>query len=141
MNRKRTLLGLGIILVMLMISVCACRTNEKQTDRVKDLDFTVVPDENVPQELMQIIETKKETPFKLKFTSTDNEYLYIVVGYGAQSTGGYSISVDDLYLATNAIYIDTNLIGPTKDEEVSTAITYPYVVVKTPFMDQSIVFR
>ncbi len=130
-----------IISMLLIMLMGACQTKKKNIDRVKDLEFTVVPDENVPQELMQIIETKKEAPFKLKFTSTDNEYLYIVVGYGAQNTGGYSISVDDLYLATNAIYIDTNLIGPKKDEEVSTALTYPYVVIKTPFMDESVVFQ
>ncbi|MDO5518938.1 MAG: protease complex subunit PrcB family protein [bacterium] len=121
--------------------VSACHTKEKEIERIQDLEFTVVPDENVPQELMKIIEEKKESPFKLKFTSTDNEYLYVVVGYGTQNTGGYSISVDDFYLASNAIYIDTNLIGPTKDEVVTTALTYPYVVVKTPFRDESVVFQ
>ena len=125
----------------MIMCISGCHTKEKKIERIQDLEFTVVPDENVPQELMKIIEEKKEPPFKLKFTTTDNEYLYIVVGYGTQNTGGYSISVDDFYLASNAIYIDTNLIGPTKDEVVTAASTYPYVVVKTPFRDESVVFQ
>ncbi|MDO5291197.1 MAG: protease complex subunit PrcB family protein [bacterium] len=141
MSKFKSILCLILVCVCMLMVSNGCHTKEKDIERIKDLEFTVVPDENVPQELMKIIEEKKESPFKLKFTSTDNEYLYIVVGYGTQNTGGYSISVDDFYLASNAIYIDTNLIGPTKDEVVTTALTYPYVVVKTPFRDESVVFQ
>lgn len=131
-----------MVLCILIASLCiSCKEKESKADRVKDLDFTVVQEANIPEELLQIINEKKQSPFKLKYTSTDNEYLYIAVGYGTQNTGGYSISVDDLYLATNAIYIDTNLIGPSKEEEVTTALTYPYVVVKLPYQEENVVFK
>ena len=58
-----------------------------------------------------------------------------------QPTGGYSISVDELFLADNAVYIDTNLIGPSEKDYVTNAVTYPYVVVKTEFIDKTVVFN
>ena len=38
---------------------------------------------------------KKEASFKM--TYADSGYLYLCVGYGKQDSGGYSITVDDLY--------------------------------------------
>ena len=51
-------------------------------------------------------------PFKL--TYTDDKNLYIAVGYGAQPTGGYSISIRELYLTENSIVLATELMGPEK---------------------------
>lgn len=124
------------------MGVCiSCNSQKEEIKRVKDLECTIVDDADIPEELLTIINEKKETPFKLTFASKGKEYLYIVVGYGKQNTGGYSISVDDLFLSTNVIYIDTNLIGPGRDEEVSQVFTYPYIVVKTEFMDKKVVFK
>ena len=141
MRKRAPVCYMMILIVLIMGICCSCQSKNKKVERVKDLEFTVVPDQNVPKEMLQIINEKKESPFKLKYTSTDNEFLYIVVGYGAQNTGGYSISVDDLYLTTNAIYIDTNLIGPSKNEEITMVSTYPYVVVKLPYQEENVVFR
>ena len=38
------------------------------------------------------------------------------MGYGTQETGGYSIAVNALYETANAIYVDTNLIGPAPED-------------------------
>lgn len=127
----------GILLVSCFLT--SCKAEKTSPDKVKDLEFTVVEDEDLPEELKNIIEEKKENPFKLSYSNSD--YLYIVVGYGAQNTGGYSITVDQLYLTENSIYIDTNLMGPSKEEKVTEAVSYPYIVVKTEYMDKSIVFE
>ena len=81
---------------------------------MRDLEFSVVGDGDVPAELKQIISEKTLQPFKLTFS--DEQNLYIVVGYGPQSTGGYSIAVKELYLTENSIVIDTELLGPEKGE-------------------------
>ena len=141
MKKNRPVVPLLLLCLLLVVFLGGCNAGKKEIEKVKDLEFTVVPDNNVPEELLQIIDEKKETPFKLKYTSTDNEYLYIVVGYGVQNSGGYSISVDDLYLAKNAIYIDTNLIGPSKDEEITMVSTYPYIVVKLPYQEENVVYK
>lgn len=141
MRKNRPICYLMVLCIMVLTICCSCQTEKREEERVKDLEFTVVPESNIPEELLQIINEKKESPFKLRYTSTDNEYLYIAVGYGTQNTGGYSISVDDLYLTSNAIYIDTNLIGPSKDEGVTQVHTYPYIVVKLPYQEENVVFK
>lgn len=134
-------LAVAALLLMIMIMagmLTGCKTQNTDIKKIKDLDFTVVEDADLPGELKEIIDEKKENPFKLSYSNKDN--LYIVVGYGKQNSGGYSISVDALYLTKNAIYIDTNLIGPTKNDMVSQGLTYPYIVVKLEYMEQRVVF-
>jgi hypothetical protein len=131
-----------ILLLMIMaaaIGMIGCKAEDDEIKKIKDLDFTVVEDADLPGELKELIDEKKEEPFKLSYSNKDN--LYIAVGYGKQNSGGYSISVDELYLANNAIYIDTNLIGPSSDDMVSQGVTYPYVVVKLEFIDKRVVFE
>lgn len=72
--------------------------------------------------------------------------MYICVGYGKQETGGYSITVNDLYLTANAIYVDTNLIGPEPENrelyhaQETEGASYPYIVVKMQYLDKAVVF-
>lgn len=138
MNRFRKSVLILMISVIGLLAV-GCKTEDTDIKKIKDLDFTVVEDADLPGELKEIIDEKKENPFKLSYSNKD--YLYIVVGYGKQNSGGYSISVDDLYLTSNAIYINTNLIGPSQDDYVTQGITYPYVVVKLEFIDKNVVFE
>ncbi len=128
-----------LMIVITVLGITACKTEDTDIKKLKDIEFTVVEDADLPGELKDIIEEKKENPFKLSYSNKD--YLYIVVGYGRQNSGGYRISVDDLYLTSNAIYINTNLIGPTQDDMVAQGVTYPYVVVKMEFMDKNVVFE
>jgi hypothetical protein len=134
---KMLLIILGLVLSGLILT--GCKSEDTDVKKIKDLEFTVVEDADVPEQLMKIINEKKKEPFKLSYS--DEDYLYIVVGYGEQPTGGYSISVDELFLTSNAVYINTNLIGPGENESVTNALTYPYVVVKTEFQDKRVVFK
>ncbi|ROR23635.1 protease stability complex PrcB-like protein [Mobilisporobacter senegalensis] len=137
---KRILKASFIMMILAMsFLLSSCKTEKTDLKKIKDLEFTVVEDADVPEELKELIEEKKAEPFKLTFSNTD--YLYIVTGYGEQPTGGYSITVDDLYLTKNAIYFNTSLLGPPKDEVVTQAITYPYIVVKIEYIDKSVVFE
>lgn len=134
------LFGILILVMLLPLGLlCSCSQKEEIV-RVKDLEFTVVPEHEIPEALLATINEKKAEPFKITYTTKGNEYLYIAVGYGAKNTGGYSIAIDDLFLSTNAIYINTSLIGPGKDLTTQ-AITYPYIVVKIEYRDKSVVFQ
>ena len=106
---------------------------------MRDLSFAVLTGENIPPECRDRIEEKKKNPFQ--FTYEDGKYLYICVGYGRQEFGGYSISVNDLYLTDHAICVDTNLIGPAADCEKIRAETYPVVVIKTEYLEENVVFQ
>ena len=80
----------------------ACSVEKDDLKKVRDLEFTVVGETDLPEELKQVIGEKKTAPFKM--TYTDDQNLYIAVGYGEQENGGYSISVRELYLTENGRY-------------------------------------
>ncbi len=137
--RRFIYLLLLLTILITSLGLTGCKKEDTEVKKIKDLEFTTVEDADLPGELKEIIDEKKEEPFKLSYSNKDN--LYIVVGYGKQNSGGYSISVDELYLTSNAIYINTTLIGPSKEDMVSQGITYPYVVVKLEFREERIVFE
>lgn len=139
LNKKMLLFGCLILWVMIARVLGGCSVSKDNGDKVRDLEFTVVGDAEVPLELKQIIEEKKTSPFKLTYSNDQN--LYIVVGYGEQATGGYSIAVEDLYLTENSIVIDTELIGPEKGSTPGPEVSYPYIVVKTEFLENPVVFQ
>ena len=129
-------LGLSAIFVVLFT---ACSSQTISTEKLRDIDFTVVDEDDIPEPLEEMIDEREDKPFKL--TYADNGVLYIAVGYGEQSTTGYSIQVKELYESENAIYIHTNLIGPAKDEKIIERETDPYIVIKTEFIDKNVVFQ
>lgn len=129
----------SICLICLMcMGVYACGQKQDTMAKIKDLGCTVMAEDNIPEELLEKIEDKKKDAFKMTFE--DQGFLYICVGYGTQNTGGYSIAVNELYETANAVYIDTNLIGPKPEEKSNPVESYPYVVVKTEFIDKPVVF-
>ena len=126
--------------VMLVICILAgCGVQTQDEEKVADLEFTVLDPEMIPEELRNVLEEKKVSPFKV--TYEDEGDLYICVGYGEQKTSGYSIIVEELYLTSTAVYVDTKLLGPEKGEEAAAATTCPYIVLKLPDMEKSVVFE
>lgn len=126
--------------VMLLGSVLGgCSVEETNRTKVADIEYVIVEDAGIPEELMTMIEEKKAADFKMTYEL--GEELYIVRGYGEQATGGYSIRITDCYLASNAILFDTELVGPRKGENVTASPSYPYIVVKTEKRDQSTIFE
>lgn len=128
-------LAAGMLMIVCLLGGCTKGEEEK----VQDLDFTVVGQNEIPQELMDMIGQKKGSEFKLTYTGGDD--LYIAVGYGEQQTGGYSIAVPEFYLTENSIVIKTELQGPDKEAQTGTSPSYPYIVIKTPFMENPVVFQ
>lgn len=116
-----------------------CGADTREDEKVRDLEFTVVGDGELPKELMGTIEQKKASPFKL--TYSDDQGLYIVTGYGEQESGGYSIVVEELYLTENSIVFDTELRGPESGAGGGNEKSYPYIVVKTEVLEQPVVFQ
>lgn len=138
-NRKHLLLGILLAFVLAFGMLTGCSSKKDDTNKVRDLDFTVVGEKEIPDELRQMIDEKKAAPFKL--TYSNDQGMYIVVGYGSQSTGGYSIAVKDLYLTDNSIVFDTDLIGPEKGTVSEASLSYPYIVVKTEYLELPVVFQ
>lgn len=126
-----------LIAASVLLSGCTYLSDEKI--KLRDLDFTVLSEEKIPEELKSLIEERKSAPFQI--TYTDNVNLYICIGYGEQKTGGYSIAVEELYLTDSDIYVNTSLLGPDASEKNSKTPSYPYIVLKTEFLEQGVIFE
>lgn len=133
---KLTILS-GILAVLLAAGGCGMVRDH--TEKMGDLEYTVLSPDEFPPQLSQAIEEKKAEMFRM--TYTDEGYLYICVGYGEQETGGYSITVKELYETANGIYIDTTLIGPKEGEQISEAVSYPFLVIKLADIGKSVIFN
>nr|WP_207750957.1 protease complex subunit PrcB family protein [Mediterraneibacter glycyrrhizinilyticus] len=118
--------------------LAGCVTRTQKTQKIRDLEFTVLDKDAAPEELKLLIEENKAKPFKL--TYADQGSLYIAEGYGAQLTTGYSVEVNGLYETEDAVYIHTNLLGPEKGEETKEITTFPYVVVQLEDVGKNVIF-
>ena len=131
---------IAAMLSVCLLAVCqGCSVKKTNTEKVRDVEITILEEEKIPEELAKQIEETKTKEFKL--TCADKDALYIAVGYGEQKTSGYSIEVKECYETKNAVYIHTDLIGPSKEEKIVEAKTFPYVAVKMEFIDKHVVFE
>ena len=121
----------------LLLGGCTLLSEEKI--KLRDLEFTVLGEEKIPEQLRAIIEGKKKEPFQI--TYSDNANLYICIGYGEQETGGYSIAVNELYLTDANIVVNTSLLGPEATGQENKAPSSPYIVIKTEYLDQTVTFE
>ena len=102
MKRMKRMMFYMMLGVMFLLVGCGGK-EQGQPEKIRDLELTVVAEEMLPEELLTVVTEKKTAPFK--FTFQDGNYLYICIGYGEQESGGYSITVEDLYLTENAVYV------------------------------------
>lgn len=119
--------------------ISGCGVEKTDDSKIQNIDYCIVNENDIPKELMSKIQEKKAADLKMVFENDD--FVYVVRGYGEQETGGYSIQVTDLFLTKNAVIFRSNLMGPGKDEIQSTAPSYPFIVVKFQNMDKNIIFE
>ena len=67
-------------LAMLTGVVSGCAKKEKEIPKVKDLEYTVLEESEVPEELLEKIREEKANAFDITYQSEG--YLYIARGYG-----------------------------------------------------------
>lgn len=130
---------LMLALWMTLLPLVACKVEETQEAKVKDLDYTICDESKLPDALVQLIEEKRKEPFKLTYRTKD--YLYIVVGYGAQDRSDLSIMLKELYLTKNAIFVETQLEsmeGELLEEDV---VSHPWIGIKCELYDLQVIFK
>ncbi len=127
-----------LLTVLVVIGLCGCAVTQKKTDKLDDVAYTIVQEENQPEEVRELIEANKTTTMKMSYTDQGKQYS--VIGYGTQDTSGYSVEIREIYETENTIYIDTNLLGPDSKEEVAIIATYPYIVIEITESTKPIVY-
>ena len=64
-----------ILLSITLLSLCACSVEKTSTTKIRDIEFTVTEEKNIPEELLCMMKEKDGNPFKL--TYADQGALYI----------------------------------------------------------------
>ena len=121
----------GILTALLLNMLCiltGCGMESDQETQRQPVEFTVVDAQGLPEELLEIIEQNKTGEIRMAYE--DGEDLYLIRGYGTQKTGGYSISVTECCEDEETIWLDTQLIGPKEQENLSQDPSWPYLVIK-----------
>ena len=126
------------LLILVLLTLTACSISKTDEKKIRDIEFTVLDKEDIPEEFTLRIEEAKEEPVKLSYA--DKGYLYIARGYGVKKTSGYSVNVSRCYETEQRVHINTSLLGPGKEEKILKKKTYPYVVVKMEYTDKPIEF-
>ncbi len=134
MDRVKRMLAalLGICLL------AGCGIEEQPAGKEADLEYTLVAQTDIPQELLTQIEGAKTEEMKLIYS--DGGCLYLVKGYGEQPAGS-SIQVLELYQSKDGIVFDTQLVGGGENKGEDTTSAYPYIVVKLLCDEQNVVFQ
>jgi len=124
---------------LLCIFLAGCSVQKYDETKENDVDFTILSEEEIPEQVSEIIESSKTENFRK--TYSDKDYLYIIIGYGAQPTSSYSIEIQELYESSDALYVTSMLKGPSRTEKVLEIETYPCIVVKVQHTDKAVVFQ
>ncbi|MBQ9982964.1 MAG: protease complex subunit PrcB family protein [Lachnospiraceae bacterium] len=132
------------IILLVMIFVIAffltgCKVEETKEEKVKDLDYTICDESKLPDALVELIQEKRKEPFKLTYRTKD--YLYIVVGYGAQDRTDLSILLKELYLTENAIFVETQLESTQGEKLEEDKMSYPWIAIKCQLYDLQVIFK
>ncbi len=136
MKKKRALL---LLLIFLAAFLMGCGESVSKPEKIKDLEYTVQEEGQLPEELLAKMKEKQKEAFQMTYV-TDG-YMYIAKGYGTQKTSGYSVRMLELYEAAEGIVFSAELLGPAKDEPVLQVETYPYIVIKIPDLGLDILFN
>jgi len=67
----------------------------------------------------------------------------MVIGYflGQRSTGGYSVSIEDIKESNDEIVVTISTTMPGRNSIVSQALTSPYAIQAIPKSDKKVVFK
>lgn len=131
--------ALGVILVFLMGCLTGCIEEPLQTEKIQELEFVTLTEEELPKELKEQIENEKAHTFRMSYEDAD--VLYIAEGYGAQPKTGYRVEVVQVYETENAICFHTHLLGPEKGVETEEIETYPYVAIAVKDIGKTVIFE
>lgn len=127
-----------LLAVLCLCLLTGCAMQKDDTEKLREVEFTVVDELDYPEKLREKLEELKAGSFEI--TYGDQGYLYIAKGYGKQETTGYSVQVKECYETENTICMKTELSGPPKDEQILEKTTYPYVVIKMEYSEKNVVF-
>jgi len=128
-----------VCLIGNVLLLTGCSISDTGESDKTEVEFTIVEIEDIPDELLDVINKNKMNEIKMSYE--DGGFIYIVRGYGEQQTGGYSIAVNGVYSSEDGIHVETSLIGPPHDKKLQEEPSYPFVVIKMEGRDKEVIFE
>ena len=94
---KVVVVMLALLIIMPVCAMTGC-SGSKEPDNKTSVDYTVVENADLPDELKKLIESKKDKVMRLTYTTKD--YTYVVAGYGTRKPADIQLR---LIMSTQAI--------------------------------------
>lgn len=131
----------GVLTVVVGLSLFAECSFYKVKEDGEALTYDICDDTMLPEELLSVINSKKEEPFNL--TYSNNTYTYIVICSGRQNRDDVGVVVDKMYMDENAIYIESVLrqTATPSDAVSKDTVSYPYIVLRIARTTTPVVFK
>lgn len=131
----------GVLTVVVGLSLFAGCSFYKVKEDGEALTYDICDDTMLPEELLSVINSKKEEPFNL--TYSNNTYTYIVICSGRQNRDDVGVVVDKMYMDENAIYIESVLrqTATPSDAASKDTVSYPYIVLRIARTTTPVVFK
>lgn len=130
---------LTFVEIFVLATLVACQLEETDDKKIKNLDYTICDEGKLPDELITLIQERKKETFKLTYRTKD--YLYIVVGYGAQDRTDLSVKMLELYMTKNAIFVNTDLKAEEDTTLEDNKVSYPWLAIKCEHYDLPVNFK
>ena len=128
---------LGIIMLALF-TLGGCSLMRVEEEPRAPLNYTIPEPEELPAEIVSLIEEKKEKSFQMTYQM--GKELYLIMGYGRQMTGGYSIRVEEVSASSTSVFFAAKLLGPEEFRQGDEP-SYPFVVVKIAWTKKPVTFE
>lgn len=139
--------GLLLCLLILCLTGCIGKGRKGKEAEKQNVEYEICSEDMLPDELLDIIEQKKERRFKLSYNTS--KYTYIAIGYGMHSVDGYMVWLKDIYATDKACYIQCSLVtrdyveglgDGAKDMVLSEASVCPYMVIRCRRLDKTVAY-
>ena len=76
------------------------------------VEYTVLGEDQIPDEIRKVVDVKKQEEFQMTYQEED--MLYLLQGYGIQSSGGYSIRVEKVSEKFPESFSDRSFLHPPR---------------------------
>lgn len=131
---------IGMLFLIGILLLGACNGKEEVAEEKKSLSFEVCGERELPDQVTELIEKKKKSPFR--FSYEDSAHLYLAVGYGEQPQGEYVAAVKELYETEQGFYVSTTLVSLSHRENwsIGEPSVFPYVVIRCAKTEKNIFF-
>ena len=104
-----------------------------------DSKFIVIKDETTLNEIYKLINKSKSPGIKIPIINFEKETV-LVLFLGEKSSGGHSISVEQILDENEKVTVKYKVTLPKLGEMVTTVMTQPYCIIKIPITSKEIIF-